>query len=126
MERRSSVILWAVMLFSLVLYYVVIRMVQAEQATENPLMVRILLVFSVMCALASFVAKRVLTVRAGRENRPELRRRALLLALVLSEAAALYGVVVWFTTGWPYSYIFLLIGGAAMLLHYPALRPDEA
>jgi hypothetical protein len=45
------------------------------------------------------------------------------LALVLSEAAALFGVVVWFVTGSPQYYLFLLIGGGAMVLHFPT-RPE--
>ena len=119
-EHRSAVILWAAMLFAVVMYYVVIRTVQPDQATENPTVVRILLVFAVICALASFVVKNMLLARARTMNKPALRRIGLILALALSEAAAIYGVAVWFMTGWPRSYIFLLIGGAAIVLHYPA------
>ena len=76
------------MLLSVAMYYVVIRMVQPEQTTENPGMVRILLVLSITCALASFVLKKVLAARARSDNTPARRRLGQLIALALSEGCA--------------------------------------
>jgi len=122
-EHRFAVVLWAAMLFSLCMYFVVIRLVRPGQAVENPTLVLVLMVLSAACALASFAVKKWFESRAAGENKPALRRTGFLIALVLCEAAALYGVVAWFTTASPNYYVCLVIGAVGMLLHYPS-RPD--
>jgi F0F1-type ATP synthase membrane subunit c/vacuolar-type H+-ATPase subunit K len=122
-EHRFAVMLWAIMLFSLAMYYLVIRLVRPDQAVENPTLVKILLVLSGASAVASFAIRKYFEARARDARLPALRRTGLIIGLVLCEAAALFGVVVWFTTASPQYYIFLLIGIVAMLLHYPT-RPD--
>jgi F0F1-type ATP synthase membrane subunit c/vacuolar-type H+-ATPase subunit K len=122
-EYRFSLTLWVVMLISIGMYYVVIRMVTPEQPSDNPILVRILLVGSCGLAVASFAIRKLFESRARVANQSSIRRTGFLLALVLSEAAALFGLVVWFVTGSPQYYLFLLIGGGAMVLHFPT-RPQ--
>jgi F0F1-type ATP synthase membrane subunit c/vacuolar-type H+-ATPase subunit K len=101
------------------MYFVVVRMVHPEQATDNPALVRILLVLAAGFTLASFAIRNRFETRAREQNMPALRRAGLLIGLVLCEAAALFGVVVWFTCASPLYYWFLLMGLAGILLHYP-------
>ena len=58
-------------------------------------------------------------IAVGRKTGVEARAVANLIGLALSEAVALTGFVLHATTGWPYARTLFLIGGAAMLLHFP-------
>ena len=118
-EHRFALTIWAVLLLSLGMYFVVIRLVRPEHAVDNPALVRILLVLAAANAAASFLVKKSFQSRAASLNKPVLRRTGFLIALVLCEAAGLLGVVAWFTTASPLYYVFLLIGFVAMLLHFP-------
>ena len=69
--------------------------------------------------MTSFVVKPRLRGRVDLPNAAARRRAADIMALALCEAAALFGVVAWFMTGWSRSYIFFGMGLAGILLHYP-------
>jgi len=108
------------MLFSIGMYYVVVKLVQPTGAKDNPMLVRILLVMAVGLVGASFAIKRRIAAGvATPDNAARIQQLRLIVALVLCEAAALFGVVVWFVTGWQYYYVFLLLGAAGQVLHYP-------
>jgi hypothetical protein len=47
---------------------------------------------------------------------------AMLVALALCESAALFGLVLHVTTGWPNAWMLFALGGFGMLLHFP--RPS--
>ena len=104
-EYRGRLILWLAMTFAIVMYFVVIQRVTPASPQENPTLVYAMLAASVALVAASFVVK--------------AKRVPDILALALCEAAALLGVVAWFTTGWSRSYVFLIVGLAGILLHYP-------
>ena len=101
------------------MYYVLTRIVRPASASDNPVLFHTLLALACVSAVSSFAVKKWYAVRAQSEDKPAFRRTGYLLSLVLCEAAALYGVVVWFVTASPHSYVFMLIGGIAMLLHFP-------
>jgi F0F1-type ATP synthase membrane subunit c/vacuolar-type H+-ATPase subunit K len=107
------------MLVSVLLYFVVVRMSRPEHPTDDPGLVRTLLVIALGFTVASFLARNRFETRARDNKMPALGRVGLLLALALCEAAALLGVVVWFVTASPLYYWFLLMGIAGILLHYP-------
>ena len=46
-----------------------------------------------------------------------------IIALALTESPALFGVVVYAVSGWPQSWLFLLISAAGYLLNFP--RRDD-
>lgn len=54
------------------------------------------------------------------------RRFRLVLGPVLCEAAALFGIVVWFATGSPRSNYCLLAGAAGMPLQFPRAAQPAA
>ena len=99
------------MFMAIPIYYVVMRTTPPEAPTADPALPNILVPLSVAMAGLS-IPIRMLVAR----RQP---RKAFILALVLCEAAALYGVVVWTTTGSPRSDYCLLAGAAGMLLHFP-------
>ena len=118
-QYRARLIVWSVMALSIMMYFVVIRVVTPANPTENPTLVTALLIVAFALVVASFVAKRRLLSRTDNVDVAVRRRQADIVALVLCEAAALYGLPVWFITGWSRSYVFLVLGLAGILLHYP-------
>jgi hypothetical protein len=118
-ERRFQLILWAAMLFSLGMYFVIIRVVHPGEPVDNPLLVRILLAASAFFALGSFGVRKAFEARARSQKTPELQRIGFMIGMVMSEAAALFGVVAWFVTATELYFVFLIIGFVSMLFHYP-------
>ena len=123
-ERRFMLVLWFVMLISVCMYFVVVRLVPPQGASENPTLVNVLVVLAVLLAGGSFVVKRKFNERARGVNKASVRRAGFLLGIVMCEAAALFGVVVWFVTGSPQYYLFLIIGIVGMVLHFPTGSAD--
>jgi hypothetical protein len=116
---RSRVILWLAMALATPVYFLVAWLVPPIEAQENSALVKICLLFAAGCVAASFAAKNRLLVDAGQGVNPARRQQAEVLALALCEAAALFGIVIRFTTGWTQYYLFLVLGLAGILLHYP-------
>ena len=114
-----QVILWAAMLAAIGMYAIVLRVVAPEDATENPVTVNVLLVFSLGLVAASFGLKSHFQQRGRDLGKPAFRRMALIIALVFCEAGALCGVVAWFATGSTRSYWMLGIAFLGMLMHFP-------
>lgn len=118
--RSTQIIIWLVMLISIGMYYVVAKVAQPQGAQENPILVRVLLVMAAALVVGSFVAKsRFAAGAATAANAARIQQLRLIVALALCEAAALFGLVVWFVTGWQYFWVFLALGAAGQLLHFP-------
>jgi len=107
------------MLASVGVYYLVVRIAPPPVTAPYPILFPIFLVFACICAGGSFAVKKLFEARALRQNTPAIGRTGFLLAIVLCETAAMYGVAVWFLTASPYYYVLLLISGIAILLHFP-------
>jgi hypothetical protein len=118
-SRRGVLKLWIVMLASTVLSFLIIQAVRPGNRVDNPLLAGTLLGVAIASALASFVARKWFESRARIENNPRLRGAGFLLAMVFCESASLYGVMSWFLTASRQSYLCILIGAIAMLIHYP-------
>src|ERR1017187_3936856 len=110
-ERRFRLIFWIVMFMAIPIYYFVMRTTPPEAPTADPTLSNILVPLSVVMVGLSIPIRKLVARRQP--------KNAFILALALCEAAALYGVVVWSTTGSPRSYYCLLAGAAGMLLHFP-------
>jgi hypothetical protein len=119
LEYRQQVILWAAMLIAIAMYAVLLRVAPAQNATENPVIMNVLLVASLGLVAASFALKSHFLQRGRDLGKPAFRRMALIIGLTFCEAGALCGVVAWFLTGSTRSYWMLGIGFVGMLMHYP-------
>jgi uncharacterized membrane protein len=86
-----------------------LHVVQPTGAARDPTFVSTVLVISVLLVAASVVVKYY-----GKSQRVFF-----MLALMFREAAALFGVTVWFVTGSSKAYWFLVLGLAGMLYHTP-------
>lgn len=117
-ERRFRLTLWVAIFMFIPLYYVMMRMAPPEAPDAGSALPNILLPLSVVTAGLSIPIRKLVA-----RTKP---RNAFILALALCEAAALYGVVVWFVTGSPRSYYCLAAGAAGMLLHFPRAAQSAA
>lgn len=115
--HRLELILWLAMTVSVGLYFLVLQFFEPAAARDNPTLVTALMVVAAGMAMASFAVKQQISASAA--DSAKGKRAALIVALAMCEAAALFGVVVRFVTGSPRYWVFLALALAAMLLHYP-------
>ena len=116
---RKRLTIWGAMLFSIVMYGVVMRVARPAAPSDNPILVEALLLAAAVLVAASFGVKSYCFKRARETGKPAWTRAGEVSALVLCDSAALLGVVVWFLTALPGSYWFLILGAAGQILHYP-------
>lgn len=107
---RARFVVWLAMLYSIVMYFVVMRLLAPPGPADNPALVAALTGIAALLVVVSFLVK----------GRFAVRNAGHLLALALCEAAALMGVVSWFLTASPRSYYPLAIGFAGTLMHWPS------
>ena len=114
--RAQFLILWAASATSVVLFFVVTRFAPPpEGVRDNPVLLAALLAAAAGLTAASFLIRN----RIGADAPPQRRLTAMTIALAMCEAAAIFGLVVHFTAGSELYWVFLLIGLAGILLHFP-------
>ena len=123
--RRQLIVLWVAFLVSISLFYVIITQVPPESTDPASPLPMILLGLAVVDILASFWVRTRLGARPGETRTEQQVRAAHIASFALSEAAAIMGVVAHFAVGWPNVWIFLVLGGFAMLLNYPRAAGSE-
>jgi F0F1-type ATP synthase membrane subunit c/vacuolar-type H+-ATPase subunit K len=115
---RTLLLLWMVFLASLIVIFVVTRLVQSEQEGPRVLFL-ILLPLGVGNIGASFILKHKILKTAIAQRKPELVRGAYIIALALCESTGTFGLVVHFATGIELYYFFFVLSGFGILLHKP-------
>ncbi len=115
-ERKANFVLWFVLFGSIGMYYMVMQLIPAGNDPGNHLELYLGVAAGVL-ATGSVAAR----LRRGSAENAASFRQYLLLGSVLAEAAALMGVVVHIVTGWPLSWLFLVLGGAVHLLQFPGV-----
>jgi hypothetical protein len=118
--HRFLLILWAALAMSVVLYFLLAKFMLRPPEQPNPGLARILAVPGVVALILSVAVKRVFLARAAAQRDSAALRAGYLIALALSEAPAVLGLVIYLTTGWEYSWVLFLIAGAGFALHFPA------
>jgi uncharacterized membrane protein YhaH (DUF805 family) len=110
-DHRFRLIVWFAMLMSIAMYYLVMLTLKPGTPNADSTLPNILLPLSVAMAGISIPVRRVVA-----RTKP---RNAFVLAVVLCEISALFGVVLWTTTGSPWAYYCVLAGAVGMLFHVP-------
>jgi hypothetical protein len=107
---RQKVIVWAVMALSVALLFMVKRLVPPEGPVNVvPGLVLMFTILAVALVLGSFL------LRGRWLARPSL----FLVQIVLCDAAAMMGFVVWYAVGSSRSDWLMLLGFVGILLHFP-------
>jgi FtsH-binding integral membrane protein len=120
---RTMLTLWAALLASVGLYFFLTLVIERPAEGSNEMLFWVFLAASIFPLLLSFVLKRKLLAQSVAEQRPPLVQTAMLLAVALCEAVALFGLLVFFVTRTPYYFIFFIISALGILLHLP--RRDQ-
>ncbi|HET9710979.1 MAG TPA: hypothetical protein VFP64_03825 [Pyrinomonadaceae bacterium] len=112
--------LWIAMFISIVLYYGLTFFVRPSvNADPNSMLFLILVVVALSMTLISFLIKNRLISRAIEQQQPQLVQQAYIVALALTEVAALLGLLYFFMTGDRYYPILFVIAACGQLLHFP-------
>ncbi|HYY56467.1 MAG TPA: hypothetical protein VE842_03990 [Pyrinomonadaceae bacterium] len=121
---RTMLVLWSALLVSVGLYFFLTLVIERPAGDDNnEMLFWVFLAASILPLLMSFVLKRRLLAQSVAEQRPQLVQSAMILAVALCEAVALFGLLVFFTTRTPYYFIFFIISALGILLHLP--RRDQ-
>ena len=128
-QLRLLRILWAAFLTTIGLYVLVTLIAlpgagaQERAERDNPALLLGLGAVALTTVALSFVLKKKMYGEAAGRRDPARFQTGFIIALALAESAALFGVVALFVTLNSYAYLFLVLGGAAIALHFP--RRDE-
>ena len=120
LRMRTVRTLWFALLASIVMYYVFTLVAgRPENVVLNNTLSLAFLIVGVATTLMSFVVKNKLITRAIEQRQPLHVQHGYLVAWVMSELAALLGLVDVFVTANPYFYVLLIIAALGDLLHFP-------
>ena len=114
-------ILWGAFLMAIALFVVmtlIVPITRDESENSRTLML-LFMVMGFAMTVSSFVVRQVLLRRAVSEGNPAIVQTALIVGLALCETAVLFGVVSYFVTGHPYSYLLFIVGAVGELAHFP-------
>jgi len=108
------------MFISIVLYYGLTFFVTPSGNTDpNSTLFLILVVIALSITMISFLVKNRLLSRAIEQHNVQLVQQAYIVALALTEVAALLGLLYFFMTGDRYYPILFVIAACGQLLHFP-------
>jgi F0F1-type ATP synthase membrane subunit c/vacuolar-type H+-ATPase subunit K len=131
---RTMRILWAVFLTTIGLYAFVAYMARPSDessagAAESlgtgtaagglSVLIIVLFALGLSAVVASFLVKQAYAQRAVREQSPAVLQTGFIVAVVLCETAALFGMVGLFVDGNPLAYLLFVIAAAGIVLHFP-------
>lgn len=131
MRLRTMRILWGSFLMNVGLFVALVNFVNprtdlgraglpGESApTQLPTLLILFFVLSGVAVALSFVLKRLFFRKAVSEQRLDHVQTGTILALVLCEVAALFGLLSLFLNGNRYAYLLFIVGAGGMLLHFP-------
>jgi hypothetical protein len=117
-QHRSLVTVWLVLLISQGLFFAFCLVVTPENDRLLYTFRWPILVLALTLVIDSFVFKLRILPNAAKQHKPSEVNRAYILAFALSEATAMFGVLLRFAS---FRYYYILFGVAAisMLLHFP-------
>jgi TRAP-type uncharacterized transport system fused permease subunit len=119
-QYRVLVILWMGMIFSLGMFFVLTFLIpQPTTAASDSVVVWFAVALGSFLALTSFFVKRVLLERAVQRQQPDLVNSAYTVAFALTEAAAVFGLFLFFISATRYHYFLFAFSAVCLLLHFP-------
>ena len=117
-------IIWIIVLVSqfllLLMTYFVIPDVISGNGTENQFVSYVLSGIAATALFASFIIRTVLISFAKKQRTFWLILLAAFLGITICEAVTLLGLMSAFVTRFPYFYIFIIVGIAGTVLHFPS------
>lgn len=127
-QYQTLAILWFALLFSQVLFLVVVYFARPELYRfdfsrplfgENFVIIVAFAVLAFSVIALSFVLKAKFYNQAINEQKPELVQTGLVIAIALCEAASLFGLVLAFAFNYQYFFLWIALGILGVILHFP-------
>ena len=121
---RQLRVLWLALLGSLAGFFgLTLFTGPPEIAEPNNTVLLIFVAIGLTTTLVSFFVKKRFFDRAVEQQQVELVQQGLVVAGMLTEVAAMLGMVEYFRTGNPYYYVLFIIAACGQLLHFPRREP---
>ncbi len=130
-KYRTLTILWLILLFSQLLFVVVIYSAKGEIFTsdvsqpllgENPAIVIGAAFLALTNFVISFLMRKKAIERGIAEQKPEYVQTALILGCAFCEAISIIGLVLAIAFDYQYFYLWLIVGFVGIFLHFPRRR----
>jgi len=120
-KHRVMVILWGALVCSVGFYFMLSLVLPktAADGSEGRIITFALTATGTFLTIVSFVIKQKFLVQAEATQSPALVQTGHIIALALSEGAALLGLLDYLITGNRYYYIMFVVALIGMLLHFP-------
>lgn len=138
---RTMRILWAVFLVTIGLYALIAYFARTPDespfgtaegggigAAAGGFSVLLIVFFALGLSevVASFLVKQYYAQRAVRLQSPAVLQTGFILAAVLCESAALFGLIGLFADGNPAAWLLFVVGAAGLVLHFPRREDVQA
>lgn len=127
-KYRTMVILWAILLFSQLLFVVVIYsakggeiLIDPEQSLLgdlSPIVVAAAMLAFTNLAISFVLRKKMIEQGIG-EQKPQYVQTALIIGCAFCEVISIIGLVLALAFNYPYFYLWLIVGFAGIFLHFP-------
>lgn len=133
-KYRTLVTLWFILLFSQLLFVVVIFSVKGREVLLDPENSQLgdlspivigAAILAVTNFAVSFIIRKNAIERGIAEKKPEYVQTALILGSVFCEAISIIGLILAFAFDYPYFYYWLIIGFIGIFLHFPRRKHLE-
>lgn len=127
-QYKSLLIIWAALLMSQFLLLLVVFFVKPKLfgfdlsgpfGGEEPVLNFALLGIGGLAAVMSFALRSVFVRNAVKSGTPALITSAVIVGVAMCEVATLFGILSAMHNGYPYFFIFFIIGILGVLLHFP-------
>jgi F0F1-type ATP synthase membrane subunit c/vacuolar-type H+-ATPase subunit K len=127
-KYRTLAVLWLILLFSQILFIVVIYSAKSELFTvqsgqpllgESPPIVIGAAFLAITNFAISFIMRKKAIERGIVEQKPEYVQTALILGSAFCEAISIIGLVLAIAFGYQYFYLWLIVGFVGIFLHFP-------
>lgn len=127
-KYRTLAILWLILLFSQLLFIVVIYSAKGEIFTadvsqpllgENPPIIIGAAFLALTNFAISFIMRKKAIERGIVEQKPEYVQTALIIGSAFCEAISIIGLLLAFAFNYQYFYLWLIVGFIGIFLHFP-------
>jgi ATP synthase subunit C. len=127
-KYRTLAILWLILLFSQLLFIVVIYSAKGEIFTadvsqpllgDNPPIIIGAAFLAVTNFAISFIMRKKAIERGIVEQKPEYVQTALIIGSAFCEAISIIGLLLAFAFNYQYFYLWLIVGFIGIFLHFP-------
>lgn len=129
-KYQTMITLWAAMLMSVFIYFIVIPFiapeVSGEQHQRGSLLILTLTALGALLVLISFPVKHKVLKQSVEKQDTGLVQKALIIAVAICEASALLGLLERFLVGGREYYLLFFFAAAGMILHFPRRSQLEA